>query len=152
MTIRRFALMALLPILAACASSPSATIANTTFAPSLGVDTTTMTPLRGGVWYRDLEVGTGAEAARGRTVGVYYTAYFASGGEFESTRSPEEPIRFELGAGRVIEGWDRGISGMRVGGRRRLVIPPSLAYGRRGTDRVPPNAVLVFDVELIDVR
>lgn len=150
--LRRLGLATTTVAFLACATSPSATIANTTFAPSLGIDTTSMTSLRGGLWYRDLATGTGAEATRGSTVGVYYTGYFASGGEFEATRPPEEPVRFRLGSGEVIPGWDRGIAGMRVGGRRQLVIPPSLAYGANGTDRIPPNAVLVFTIELADVR
>ncbi len=150
--LRRLGRAATAVVLLACAASPSATIATTTFEPSLGIDTTVMTPLRGGLWYRDLEPGTGAEATRGRTVAVYYTGLFASGSEFEATQPPDEPVRFRLGAGEVIAGWDRGIAGMRVGGRRQLVIPPALAYGSRGTDRIPPNAVLVFTIELVEVR
>ena len=140
-------------ILAACASAaPRATIAGTTFAPDLAVDTTTMTPIRGGGWYRDLQVGNGPEAMRGQTVGVYYMGMFPSGREFEVTRAPEAPVRIRLGSGQVIAGWDRGIPGMRVGGQRLLVLPPSLAYGSAGTAVIPPNSVIVFLVELVEVR
>ena len=144
---------AALCLAAACASSaPPATIAGTTFAPELMVDTTTMTPIRGGGWYRDVHVGSGAEATRGQTVGVYYAGMFPSGRQFEVTTAPAEPVRFRLGGGEMIAGWDRGIVGMRVGGQRLLVLPPSVGYGSRGTGVIPPNSVIVFLVELVEVR
>ena len=150
---RRVVVVAALLAAAACASSaPQATIAGTTFAPDLAVDTTTMTPIRGGGWYRDLQVGSGAEALRGRTIGVYYIGMFPSGREFEVTRAPAAPVQIRLGSGQVIAGWDRGLPGMRVGGQRLLVLPPSLAYGSAGTAVIPPNSVIVFLVELVEVR
>ena len=150
---RRFAIAAALLGAVACASStPPATVAGTTFAPELAVDTTTMMPIRGGGWYRDLQVGSGAEATRGRTIGVYYMGMFPSGRQFEVTRAPAAPVQFRLGSGQVIAGWDRGIPGMRVGGQRLLVLPPSLAYGPAGTAVIPPNSVIVFLVELVEVR
>jgi len=101
---------------------------------------------------RDLEAGTGAEASPGRTVSVHYTGTLLDGSQFDSSRDRGEPFEFQLGAGEVIPGWDEGIKGMRVGGRRELVIPAAMAYGRRGQGDIPPNAALKFDVELMDVQ
>lgn len=107
----------------------------------------------------DLQVGTGAEAVAGRTVLVHYTGWLTDGTRFDSSRQPrrpmgrQEPFSFRLGAGEVIKGWDAGVAGMRVGGKRQLVIPPNLAYGDRGAGQViPPGATLIFEVELVDVR
>jgi hypothetical protein len=100
----------------------------------------------------ELVVGTGREATAGRTVKVHYDAFFPNGKKFETSRD-RRPKSFVLGAGQVIRGWDSGIEGMKVGGRRRLVIPPELAYGSKGSlPTIPPNAVLVFEIELLDVR
>ena len=102
---------------------------------------------------RDIEVGTGAEASPGRTVSVHYTGTLLDGTEFDSSRPRGEPFEFELGTGAVIPGWDEGLKGMRVGGRRELTIPSDMAYGRRGRgEHIPPNAALKFDVELMDVK
>jgi hypothetical protein len=99
----------------------------------------------------DQEVGQGAEAVAGKTVSVNYRGTLANGKEFDSSYG-RGPFRFPLGGGRVIKGWDEGVAGMRVGGKRRLVIPPDLAYGERGAGGViPPNATLTFEVELLDV-
>lgn len=139
--------------LVACASAtPQPTIASTTFAPELGIDTTSMAELPGGIWYRDLQVGTGALAAHGRTVSVHYAGMFPDGRVFEMKRAPEPPIPVRLGSGQVIEGWERGIPGMREGGSRLLVIPPRMAYGRSGTEVIPPNSTLVFIIEVAEVR
>lgn len=108
----------------------------------------------------DVEVGTGPEAVAGQTVTVHYTGWLhdASGTDpygpkFDSSRDRGEPFVFALGAGSVIKGWDEGVAGMKVGGKRTLIIPPELGYGRRGAGGViPPNATLVFDVELLGVR
>jgi FKBP-type peptidyl-prolyl cis-trans isomerase len=101
---------------------------------------------------RDLEVGAGAEASPGRTISVHYTGTLLDGTEFDSSRTRGEPYEFQLGTGAVIPGWDEGLKGMRVGGRRELVIPSNMAYGRRGQGDIPPNAALRFDVELMDVK
>lgn len=108
----------------------------------------------------DLVPGTGAEAVAGSTVTVHYSGWLydpsqpdAKGTPFDSSRESGRPFSFELGAGKVIRGWDQGVQGMRVGGQRRLVIPHQLAYGERGAGGViPPRATLVFDVELLGVR
>jgi FKBP-type peptidyl-prolyl cis-trans isomerase FkpA len=107
----------------------------------------------------DLRAGTGAEAVAGRTVSVHYTGWLYAptqpeqkGQQFDSSAT-RGPFSFVLGAGRVIQGWERGVPGMRVGGQRRLVIPPDLAYGSQGSPpAIPPNATLVFDVELLGVQ
>ena len=97
--------------------------------------------------------GTGAVAESGKTVTVHYTGWLRDGTKFDSSHDRGTPLSFRLGARRVIAGWERGIAGMKVGGKRRLIIPPDLGYGARGAGGViPPNAVLVFEVELLDVR
>jgi peptidylprolyl isomerase len=105
-----------------------------------------------GLRITDLEVGDGAEAVSGRTVAVNYRGTLQNGREFDSSYG-RGPFRFPLGAGRVIRGWDEGVAGMRVGGKRRLVVPPDLAYGSRGSGGViPPDATLIFEVELLEVE
>jgi peptidylprolyl isomerase len=105
-----------------------------------------------GLRITDLEVGEGAEAVSGRTVEVNYRGTLENGREFDSSYG-RGPFRFPLGAGRVIQGWDEGVAGMRVGGKRRLVVPPGLAYGSRGAGGViPPDATLIFEVELLEVE
>jgi FKBP-type peptidyl-prolyl cis-trans isomerase len=104
-----------------------------------------------GLYVMDLEVGEGQEATPGQTVTVYYTGWFLDGEKFDSSLDRGEPYSFPLGQGRVIPGWDEGVAGMRVGGWRRLVIPPELAYGAAGRPGIPPNSTLVFDVELLDL-
>ena len=123
-----------------------------TFAPSLGVNLAAMTKTTSGLAYRDAKVGSGAAAKAGQTVCVHYTGWLPDGSKFDSSRDRNEPFKFRLGAGQVIRGWDEGVAGMRVGGRRLLVIPPDLAYGATGSDPIPPNATLVFDVVLLGVQ
>jgi len=109
---------------------------------------------------QDVQVGTGNDAAAGRDVTVHYTGWLYDtaasdhkGSKFDSSRDRNEPFSFRLGAGQVIPGWDQGVAGMKVGGRRTLTIPPAMGYGARGAGGViPPNATLVFDVELLDVK
>lgn len=101
----------------------------------------------------DLKAGTGTEAAAGKTVRVHYTGWLTDGKKFDSSVDRGEPFVFPLGAGRVIKGWDQGVAGMKVGGKRRLTIPASLGYGESGAGGViPPNATLVFEVELLAVE
>ena len=105
-----------------------------------------------GLKITDISIGTGAEAKSGDKVWVNYRGTLTNGKEFDSSYSRNEPFNFPLGAGRVIRGWDEGVAGMKVGGRRKLVIPPDLAYGERGAGGViPPNATLIFEVELVKV-
>lgn len=106
-----------------------------------------------GLRFEDTTVGDGAVATRGQTVSVHYTGWLESGTRFDSSRDRDQPFEFELGAGRVIRGWDEGVAGMKVGGIRRLTIPSHLGYGDRGAGGViPPRATLVFEVELLAVR
>lgn len=113
--------------------------------------TTITTP--SGLQIEDLTMGQGPAAAAGQTVSVHYTGWLADGRQFDSSRDRDEPFDFPLGRGYVIPGWDEGVQGMQVGGVRRLTIPPQLAYGARGAGGViPPNATLVFEVELLAIR
>ena len=105
-----------------------------------------------GLMSEDLVVGTGAEAHSGHNVTVHYTGWLMNGTKFDSSVVLGKPFVFPLGRGRVIRGWDIGVAGMLVGGKRRLTIPPDLAYGGRGAgNAIPPNATLVFEVELLEV-
>ena len=98
----------------------------------------------------DITVGSGAEASAGQEVTVHYTGWLTSGEKFDSSKDRDDPFIFPLGGGRVIKGWDEGVQGMKVGGTRKLTIPPTLGYGARGAGSViPPNATLVFEVELL---
>lgn len=108
--------------------------------------------LKGGLKVKDLIVGDGEEARRGQMLQVRYTGWLEDGTEFDSNVEGGAPLAFELGAGRVIKGWERGLEGMRVGGRRQLWIPSKLGYGRRGAgSKIPPDADLTFEVELVAV-
>ncbi len=106
-----------------------------------------------GLKYEDLVVGDGATAETGQQVVVHYTGWLTDGRKFDSSVDRNQPFDFALGRGMVISGWDEGVTGMRVGGRRRLTIPPQLGYGAQGAGGViPPNATLVFEVELLETR
>ncbi|AJC17499.1 MULTISPECIES: FKBP-type peptidyl-prolyl cis-trans isomerase [Pandoraea] len=105
-----------------------------------------------GLQYEDLQVGDGAEATPGKTVTVHYTGWLTDGKKFDSSKDRNDPFAFVLGGGMVIRGWDEGVAGMKVGGKRKLIIPAELGYGARGAGGViPPNATLVFEVDLLDV-
>jgi len=100
----------------------------------------------------DIRLGTGAMAKPGQKVRVHYVGTLTNGQKFDSSRDRNDPFLFQLGAGQVIRGWDQGVSGMKVGGLRKLTIPPELAYGERGFPPViPPRSTLVFEVELVEV-
>ena len=117
------------------------------------VDTTQLKRTASGLGIEELRVGTGVVAEPGRTVSVHYTGWLTDGREFDSSRRRNELLSFRLGQGRVIAGWEEGVSGMKVGGRRKLVIPASLGYGDAGAGGViPPGATLIFDVELCKVQ
>ena len=101
----------------------------------------------------DTKMGTGAVAETGKNVTVHYTGWLTNGTKFDSSKDHGQPFSFPLGGGRVIKGWDQGVVGMKVGGVRKLTIPPNLGYGARGAGGViPPNATLVFEVELLEVN
>ncbi len=127
-------------------------LASPSFAAS-GTVVTTPTGLK----YSDEKTGAGAEALKGKTVSVHYTGWIdnngAKGTKFDSSLDRGRPFVFPLGAGRVIQGWDQGVAGMKVGGKRTLMIPSALGYGAQGAgNAIPPNANLIFDVELLDVK
>ncbi|NVJ01770.1 FKBP-type peptidyl-prolyl cis-trans isomerase [Myxococcus sp. AM009] len=106
-----------------------------------------------GLNMEDVKVGTGTEATAGKSVTVHYVGTLTSGSKFDSSRDRGQGFTFSLGAGQVIEGWDKGVAGMKVGGVRKLTIPPEMGYGARGFPPViPPNSTLLFEVELLDVR
>ena len=106
-----------------------------------------------GLKYWEIKKGTGPAAVKGKTVKVHYTGWLTDGKEFDSSLDAGEPIQFLLGSGQVIKGWDEGIAGMKVGGKRQLRIPPELGYGSRGAgSTIPPNATLIFDVQLVGVK
>jgi len=123
-----------------------------TYAPGLGVDFTMMTRTASGLWMQDVEVGTGATAAVGQTVRVLYEGWLPSGLRFDAATDPSDPAEMRIGVGDLIEGWDEGIPGIRVGGLRRLVIPPHLGYGSRAFGPIPGHSTLVFNVRLQSIQ
>ena len=111
-----------------------------------------MTTTESGLVYEELTVGGGGEAASGQHVTVHYTGWLTDGTKFDYSKDRDDPFSFMLGAGHVIRGWDEGVAGMKVGGTRKLTIPPELGYGARGAGgAIPPNATLVFEVELLAI-
>ena len=117
------------------------------------VDSAALTKTASGLQYQDVAVGNGDEARQGQVAVVHYTGWLTDGTKFDSSRDRGEPFSFPVGGGQVIAGWDEGVAGMKVGGRRKLVIPANLGYGEMGAPPViPPGATLVFDVELLEVK
>jgi FKBP-type peptidyl-prolyl cis-trans isomerase FkpA len=137
--------------LVACYSKPAGptnlSIEAAAFAPTLHVDLKASTRTSSGLYYRDLLVGDGAAVASGQQVSVRYVGWLPNGEKFDAG-----PYAFPLGTGAVIRGWDEGLVGMRVGGTRQLIIPASLGYGATGQGKIPPGAILVFNVDLIGVQ
>ncbi len=141
------------PTPAAASASAPAAAPEATFAPALQIDPAALKSTASGLRLQDVKVGTGKEATAGHDVTVHYTGWLTNGTKFDSSRDRAEPFSFGLGAGQVIKGWDEGVAGMKVGGRRKLVIPADLGYGATGAPpAIPPGATLVFDVELLGVK
>jgi FKBP-type peptidyl-prolyl cis-trans isomerase FkpA len=143
-------------LLSACGSDSTApnipsNPAVETYASSLGVNIATMTKKSDNLFVQDVVVGTGAEAIAGRTIRVTYSGFLINGNRFD-TNVGGAAFSFTLGAGMVISGWDQGVAGMKVGGKRKLVIGSALGYGNQGSGPIPANATLVFDVELLGVQ
>ena len=147
------ALLLLAALACSSSSEPSGPSdpATETFAASLGVNIAQMTRKSSALYVQDLVVGTGTEATNGRSLRVTYTGWFVNGTKFDSNVG-QAALSFTLGVGQVIDGWDQGVAGMRVGGKRRLVIGSTLGYGASGSGPIPPNSTLVFDVELVGVQ
>ena len=149
-------MLALAATIAGCGSdsgpSGGATIETTTFAASLGIDLAQMTKTSSGLYYREITTGSGALAGPGSRVSLHYAGWLANGTQFDANEEPAQPLQFTLGAGQVIPGFDEGVRGMKVGGRRQLIIPPSLGYGGSQVGPIPPNSILVFRVDLVAVQ
>lgn len=131
---------------AVISSFPSASVSVTISPSALGMENTTELKIE------DLKVGTGEEAKSGNRVSVNYKGTLTNGTQFDSSYDRGQPFSFDLGAGDVISGWDEGVVGMKVGGKRKLVIPPDMAYGARALPGIPANSTLVFEVELLKVE
>ena len=144
-------LWAVLTMTAANAQNDNVTTANATAKPTTVEGEPTKTA--SGLEYWDIKAGAGDTAIKGQQVRVHYTGWLTDGKKFDSSLDRGEPFVFPLGAGRVIKGWDEGVAGMKVGGKRQLRIPPELGYGARGAGGglIPANATLIFDVELLGV-
>jgi FKBP-type peptidyl-prolyl cis-trans isomerase len=152
-----FAAVAFAVVLAACAGGgrpvlPLRPIESIPFASTLNVDLSRMTKTPDGLYYRDLEEGTGP-IIRGKVdLKVHYTGWLTNGVKFDGNSNDDPPISVPLGRGRVLKGWDEGLVGMRVGGRRQLIVPPSLGYGSESAGLIPPDATLVFDIHVLSMK
>jgi peptidylprolyl isomerase len=148
-------------LLAACGGTenkttqtPQTAQENTAMPQNTQIDTSGMTSTPSGLQIKELQPGTGPSPQVGQMVSVHYTGWLTDGTKFDSSVDRGQPLDFTLGAGQVIQGWDEGVASMKIGGKRRLVIPPNLAYGNQsvGGGIIPPNSTLVFDVELLGAR
>jgi FKBP-type peptidyl-prolyl cis-trans isomerase len=137
----------------AAASSPAGAAASGAAASTPPASGGKVTTTASGLKYEDLVAGTGASPKAGQTCSVHYTGWLTNGNKFDSSRDRGQPFTFPIGQGAVIKGWDEGVMGMKVGGKRKLMVPPDLAYGAQGFPPViPPNSELVFEVELLGVQ
>ncbi|MES2304732.1 MAG: FKBP-type peptidyl-prolyl cis-trans isomerase [Gemmatimonadota bacterium] len=123
-------------------------VASYQLAPALGVPEDSLHTAGRGIWYHDVQLGDGVPLAAGDAISVHFVGFLADGTQFTAT--DRKPFHFQLGADQVIAGWEDGLTGMRVGGRRQLIVPPELGYGAKGKGTIPPNAVLVFDITVVD--
>jgi FKBP-type peptidyl-prolyl cis-trans isomerase len=148
---KRLLILAVLSTLA-CGDDVLTDPANDDFAAALNVDLAAMTRTSSGLYIQDIVTGSGTEATAGATVTVHYEGWLRDGTKFDSSRDRAEPFVFGLGDRQIIAGWNEGVVGMRIGGMRKLVIPPALGYGVSGTGPIPGSAWLVFDIELLEVN
>jgi FKBP-type peptidyl-prolyl cis-trans isomerase FkpA len=154
MPMRRFACV-LMVLVAGCGPAQGGSAAApepVAFAPALNVELGQMQRLPSGVYVRDLRVGEGAPARAGQRLQVHFAGWLPNGTQFDALVPPAAPVEFRLGERKVIRGWEEGLVGMRPGGQRQLVVPPSMGYGRRAVGAVPPNATLVFVIDLVSAR
>ncbi len=154
--IRATASLALLLAAAACGKDSTGpnvpTIEETTFASSLGITLSTFTKTGSGLYWKDLVVGSGAGATVGKKVSIHYVGSLPDGTQFDANGPTAAPFQFTIGAGQVIGGFDEGVRGMAVGGKRQLIIPPALAYGNRAVGPIPANSILVFTIDLVAIQ
>ena len=146
---RKLALVVVLLALAGCPDSSSSSATKGEGPPPTSEPAV---KAASGLVTHELHVGTGATAEKGRTVVVHYHGWLADGTTFDASRPRGEPFEFVLGRGEVIKGWDEGVAGMKVGGARRLIVPPALGYGDQAMGKIPPGSTLTFDVELLGVK
>jgi hypothetical protein len=145
-------------VIAACGSDsptevpPVPDIATTTFAPSLGINLSSFTKTTYGLYYKDVVVGTGATVATGDSLFVHYFGYFPTGVLFDSNPTTAAPYVFKVGAGRVIAAWDSAAVGMKIGGQRQIIVPPSLGYGATANGSIPANSILVFLITAVSKK
>lgn len=149
--------LALLLALSACGKTDTTgpdvpTIETTTFAPSLGINLSTFTKTSSGLYWKDLVVGSGAGATVGKKVAIHYVGSLTNGTQFDANGPTDTPFSFTIGTGQVIPGFDEGVRGMAVGGKRQLIIPPALAYGNRAVGPIPANSILVFTIDLVSIQ
>ena len=134
------------------AAGVSAEIARASFASSLGVDLSAMRQTPRGAYVRDLSVGAGPEAVSGSQAAIHYVGSFANGKQFDANGPNDQPLEFRVNAGEVVPGFDEGVTGMKVGGRRQVIIPPALGYGAKDYGTIPGNSILVFSIDLVRVQ
>jgi FKBP-type peptidyl-prolyl cis-trans isomerase len=147
---RRFSVALLSILLSACGGGDAGRGSGDN---DFALDSAALTKTPSGLQYQDVVTGTGPAARPGQVAVVHYTGWLTDGTKFDSSRDHGEPFSFPIGEGQVIAGWDQGVAGMKVGGRRKLLIPPDLGYGEMGSPPViPPSATLVFDVELLKLQ
>ena len=131
---------------------PDPDITMTTFAPALGIDLSKMTKTASGLYFRDLTLGAGATVLVGKRVSIHYIGWLANGTQFDANQPASNPFQFTVGTGTVIAGFDEGVRGMAVAGRRQLIIPPSLGYGSTASGPIPANSILVFQIDLVAIQ
>jgi FKBP-type peptidyl-prolyl cis-trans isomerase len=140
------------PPSSASSASTAPDLSAITYAPALGIDVAAMSRSPRGVLYRDLTSGTGDPVGAGKLVAIHYVGTLPDGTQFDANGPSDPPYEFRLGAGEVVPGFDEAVTGMKVGGKRQVVIPPALGYGAQANGPIPANSVLVFTIDLVSAR